>query len=399
MRKKLLAALAAVGFCAAALAGISTVIRATMPDYPASLAPVNATEKITGTWLVSQGAAQDGSLLILGSSELKTTDILTHPANFFAGSGIQVDLVGRGSCQSIIHAMLIGSQGSSLQGRKIVLITAPQSYVPEGIASDLFMANYSQEQLLNILLDDTLPDEIKTYLAGRVQALFDRYAADTGTRPQDGTAGDVLSAAWAEGRTGALELPYAALSRWMLETRDLVDARACIAENEAPELPEGRPELPEGSLDFDWDAWERAAMEQAAEMATNNSFTMQDSYYATYIGARLEQQAGQDVGLSYAQSPEYDDLRCLLELCRLRDLEVLFVHVPMHGGWYDYTGFPAEERAVYYENVRQIVSQYENVELLDLTGREYEPYFLCDTMHLGWKGWLAVDRAIVDFYQ
>ena len=71
----------------------------------------------------------------------------------------------------------------------------------------------------------------------------------------------------------------------------------------------------------------------------------------------------------------------------------------MHGGWYDYTGFPAEERAVYYENVRQIVSQYENVELLDLTGREYEPYFLCDTMHLGWKGWLAVDRAIVDFYQ
>ena len=99
-----------------------------------------------------------------------------------------------------------------------------------------------------------VPDEIKTYLAGRVQALFDRYAADTGTRPQDGTAGDVLSAAWAEGRTGALELPYAALSRWMLETRDLVDARACIAENEAPELPEGRPELPEGSLDFDWDA-------------------------------------------------------------------------------------------------------------------------------------------------
>ena len=26
------------------------------------------------------------------------------------------------------------------------------------------------------------------------------------------------------------------------------------------------------------------------------------------------------------------------------------------------------------------------------------PYFLCDTMHLGWKGWLAVDRAIVEFY-
>ena len=38
------------------------------------------------------------------------------------------------------------------------------------------------------------------------------------------------------------------------------------------------------------------------------------------------------------------------------------------------------------------------IEMLDLTGYEYEPYFMCDTMHLGWKGWLAVDRAFIDFY-
>ena len=38
------------------------------------------------------------------------------------------------------------------------------------------------------------------------------------------------------------------------------------------------------------------------------------------------------------------------------------------------------------------------VEMLDLTGREYEKYFMCDTMHLGWKGWLAVDKALIDYY-
>ena len=399
MKRKLLAALAAVALCAAALAGVAAAVRGTMPDYPAALAPVNATEKITGTWLVSQAMEQENSILVVGSSELKTTDILTHPANFFAGSDLQVDLVGRGSCQSLIHALLLGGQGEALRGKQIVLITAPQSYVPEGIASDLFMANYSQQQLLHILLDETIPDDIKTYLSTRVQDLFDRYEADTGTRPQDGTAGDLLSAAWAQGRPAVLETPYAAAAKWLLDTKDLADARACIAEIQPLEPLEGAPEPPAGSLDFDYDAWEEAAMVQAAEMVTNNDFTMQDSYYATYIGAKLDQQAGQDAALSYAQSPEYDDLRCLLDLCRLRDAEVLFVHVPMHGTWYDYTGFSAEERAVYYENVRQIVSEYDNVELLDLTGEEYEPYFLCDTMHLGWKGWLAVDRAIVDFVQ
>ncbi|MBS4989603.1 D-alanyl-lipoteichoic acid biosynthesis protein DltD [Anaerotruncus colihominis] len=38
------------------------------------------------------------------------------------------------------------------------------------------------------------------------------------------------------------------------------------------------------------------------------------------------------------------------------------------------------------------------VKLLDLTGFEYEPYFMCDTMHIGWKGWLAVDQALISYY-
>lgn len=44
-------------------------------------------------------AAQDDTLLIFGSSELRTTYIPTHPANFFADkrAGFQVDLIGRGA--------------------------------------------------------------------------------------------------------------------------------------------------------------------------------------------------------------------------------------------------------------------------------------------------------------
>ena len=108
---------------------------------------------------------------------------------------------------------------------------------------------------------------------------------------------------------------------------------------------------------------------------------------------------GKDSDLSYSVSPGYDDLRCLLDLCALWDLDVLFVHVPMHGAWNDYVGFDKEKRAEYYDAVREIVETYDGVTLLDLTAMEYEPYFLCDTMHLGWKGWLAVDRAIVEFYE
>ena len=392
MKRVIAVALLTVALCAAAVAAVPLVLEQTMPAYPSSLASDDAEEKITGMWMVAQGAKADNSLLIFGSSELKTSDIVTHPANFFAETGLQVDLVGRGSCQSIIHALAIGAQGETLQNQQIVLITAPQSYVAEGIASDLFMANYSQQQLLDILADDSIPAEIKTYLATRVQQLFDAYEADTGLTPEEGSAGDLLSAAWAAGQNPWYLEPYAALTRWLLHAKDLATSRRVVAAYEnAASAPL--------NLDFDYRQALNEAMAQAAEMVTNNDFTMQDSYYSTYIGARLDQMEGKDSNLSYSTSPEYDDLRCLLDLCKLWELEVLFVHVPMHGAWNDYTGFDADRRAEYYDAVRGIVQAYDNVTLLDLTASEYEPYFLCDTMHLGWKGWLAVDEAIVEFYE
>lgn len=394
MKKRLLA----VGGCLAAillaLAAVTCMVRWTMPDYPDAIGgEPEVLEKITGEYLVSQAAAEPDSLIIYGSSELKTTDICTHPANFFAGKrcGFQVDLVGRGSCQSLVHALSIAASGDALRGKKIVLITAPQSYVEEGIAPDLFMANFSEQQVLSMLADGTIPENIKQYLSQRVQALIAQYDEETGTALQRYTAAGLLTAAWAEGNrvSAALLKPYAAVSSWLLDTKDLVSSRRAMADY-ADTVQQARS--------VDWDAEERAAQAQAQQMVTNNDYYMQDAYYSTYIGVKLQQQAGKDADLSYAQSPEYDDLRCLLELCAVKELEVLFVHVPMHGSWNDYTGFGAEERALYYDQVREIVEEYGNVTLLDLTAYEYEPYFMCDIMHLGWKGWLEVDRAIVSFY-
>lgn len=391
--KRALTALLCTAAVLLALWGVGAAARAAARDYPDAIGlDPNVTEKITGETLLRLAAAEEDELLIFGSSELKTTDISSHPANFFADRrcGFQVDLIGRGSCQSLVHALCLAGSGEALRGRRIVLITAPQSYVPEGIAPDLFLANFSEQQLLLALADETLPVETRQYLAARVQELIERYAAETGRELQKATAAGLMSRAVARGDSLSRTLltPYAALSLRLLETRDAASAgRVMAAYGDSP-----RVERP-----VDWAAEEDAALAQAAEMCTNNAFTMTDGYYSTYIGRRLDQFAGRDASLSYAESPEYDDLRCLLDICRCKEIEALFVHVPMHGKWCDYTGFEAAERAAYYERVRQVVSGYDNVRLLDLTGFEYEPYFLCDTMHLGWKGWLAVDRAITEF--
>lgn len=397
-KKKLFLSFLCVLLCAAVvLTGVTLYVRGTMPDYPDALgSDPNVTEKITGLYLMRQAAQEPDTLLIFGSSELKTTDICSHPANFFAGKrcGFQVDLIGRGSCQSLVHALAIAADGDALNGKKVVLITSPQSYVEDGIAPDLFMANFSELQALAMLEDSTVSDEVKAYLSARIQTLIVSYNEENGASMQRYTAAGLLTGAEAGGNSlvFSLLLPYRVLSYWALDCKDRIEARTVMrdyADVAAPQNPAA----------IDWAAEEEAALAQAAEMVTNNDFSMKDDYYSTYVGRKLDQQAGKDSGLSYDVSPEYDDLRCLLEICRQKQMEVLFVHVPMNGSWSDYTGFDAERRETYYANVRAIAEEYENVTLLDLTRYEYEPYFLCDTMHLGWKGWLEVDRAIIEFYR
>ncbi len=395
-RQVLLPALALLLGAALVLLGTGAVLAGSMPPWRDSVGDVNHTEKITGTYLMEQSAAREDTLLIFGSSELRTTEISTHPANFFAGkrAGFQVDLIGRGSCQSLIHALQIAASGDSLRGEKVVLITSPQSYVPEGIAPDLFYANFSPQQYLALLRDEDLSPEVKEYLSARVAELLAAYEETEGAAPVD-PAIRVLAEAEAgsgglTGAAAALLTPYYALRGYLLGLRDMASARPLLEAGEDVQAPSPAEAI-------DWEAEEAGAVAQGEAMTSNNDFGMLDDYYTTYIGARLERQKDRDAELDYSVSREYDDLRVLFEICRQKGIEPLFIHVPLHGQWSDYTGFTVDRREAYYENVRQIAGEY-GIQMLDLTGHEYEEYFMCDTMHLGWKGWLAVDRALIDYY-
>lgn len=394
--KKLLFSAGVLLLCLALLfGGISAGMTASMPPYRDSVGNDNYTEKITGLYLVEQSAAREDNILIYGSSELRTLEIPTHPVNFFMGkrADFQVNIVGRGSCQSLIHALSIAATGDALTGKKVVLITSPQSYVAEGIAPDLFMANFSPQQYLTLLADPDLSAGVKEAISGRVRTLFARYEAlpdaevtDPAIRwlAEHESSPNALTAA----RNAALT-PYYAASRGLLSWKDRAASRMLIESVEEP-LPAAR----HLSLEE-----EEANALLAAENATdNNDFGILNDYYNTYIGNRLSRFEGRDSGLSYSVSEEYGDLRILLEVCREKGIEPLFIHVPLHGPWSDYTGFTAERRAEYYQNVRNIVAEYDNVALLDLTGYEYEEYFLCDIMHLGWRGWLEVDQALIEYY-
>ncbi|MCL2035367.1 MAG: D-alanyl-lipoteichoic acid biosynthesis protein DltD [Oscillospiraceae bacterium] len=396
MKRTLISTAALLAALASLLYAVGFAITAAAPPYRDAAGYDNYTEKMTGLYLLKQSAKRDDNLIIYGSSELRTMEVSTHPSNFFAGkrSGIQVNIIGRGSCQSLTHAMSIAASGDALRGKKVVLIASPQSFVPEGIAPDLFMANFSRQQYLEIMADADITPELKSSISSRVLELFGQYEAmpeSAGIAPdlrrlaEHGAGPTALTTV----RNAALT-PYYAFSRFLYDLKDKVTAREVILSVQSGVTAAINSPI-------DWEAEERDAIAEAEIMTDNNDFGILNDYYTTYIGTRLSRQKDMDANLDYSVSREYGDLRILFEICRQKGIDPLFIHVPLHGRWSDYTGFTENRRKAYYDHVNRIANEY-GIQTLDLTGYEYEDYFLCDIMHLGWKGWLFVDRALIEYF-
>ncbi len=124
---------------------------------------------------------------------------------------------------------------------------------------------------------------------------------------------------------------------------------------------------------------------------SNNDYGIEDSYWERNSGYNTER------GQTFDQAEsEYADLQAFLDVCADAGLEPLVVVIPLHGAWYDHEGVTQDVRDYFYQSVRSICDDA-GVAYADFSSCEYEKYFLCDTVHPGWKGWVRIEHAVYDF--
>ena len=129
----------------------------------------------------------------------------------------------------------------------------------------------------------------------------------------------------------------------------------------------------------------------------NSQFGMDDSAYKNMTKNGLEKEKGSMKKSSYSVSPEYDDFKLLLDVCKEEGIKPLILNIPVNGKWYDYCGFNKEDRKAYYNKTNEMAKSY-GFEVADFSGHEYDDYFLKDGSHLGWKRWVYVNKAIDQYY-
>lgn len=331
------------------------------------------------------------NLPIFGSSELSTDFIPTNPMNFFRDKkdGFQVNLIGRGYSQDFIHAMDFLSLGDNLEDKKAVVILSPQWFEAAGLSPSNFNMNFSELQFYSIMFNNKIEKQAKLHVASRVNYLL----KGTKDYPYD----EIYSYLYSKDNLFtesilAVLTPYYKYKYRVLQVKDKIEAYKIVKENES-----NIKTIPPKKTEINWEQETAKAESLGKSSCTNNDFGIYDDYYNTYVKPNLQKEKGISSKGSYLNSPEYDDLKFLLETAKKLNMKILFISVPVNGAWYDYTGFPESDRQQYYKKVKDLVTSY-GFQIEDYSGSEHEKYFFCDVMHLGWKGWVKIDEAIDKFY-
>ena len=154
-----------------------------------------------------------------------------------------------------------------------------------------------------------------------------------------------------------------------------------------------------GSLpeQFSYEELENIARKEGEENTTNNDLGVDNHFYNTKLKKDLKKWEGSQKNFNFLKSPEYNDLQLVLDQFAKSKVNVLFVFQPVNKKWMDYTGLSEE---MYQHTVEKIRYQLESqgfTNIADFSKNGGDPYFVKDTIHIGWLGWLAFDKVVNPF--
>ena len=327
----------------------------------------------------------DKTLVVLGSSELgKVSEHPFHIKQLFNYDDFHIMAIGGGNFQNIIQASMLGSLGNDFPKQKFILSESFIWFDQFGMNPKAFLSRVSNEHVYYTLINPKISKETKEKFMKRVLELskdnknvhetFERYKRrlvdHKGTIVDD----------W--------------LIKMDVEKFALNNKISFYFTGNVTPIPSSGPVTP----NYDWKELQNKYLNDAKVRTEGNDFGIEKRYYAAEIQNRLEKLKNSAAKYKYDISTEYDDYALVLQMAKEMGLEVEVVNFPINGKWYDYIGIGPEQRAIYSKKITEITELF-GYKIMDLTSKEYEPYYMYDTVHPGWKGWPEVAEEMLKFYQ
>ncbi|WP_159721280.1 D-alanyl-lipoteichoic acid biosynthesis protein DltD [Enterococcus sp. CSURQ0835] len=296
-------------------------------------------------------------------------------------------LMGAPGTQSLTQFMMMQSMGNGLKNKKAVFIISPQWFVKEGIKRDYFDAYYSPEQTFNWVVNLKKVTPSDQYLATRL--------LHYGIVRKDDRLERMLQAIQAGNLPQKNDLRFSQLKLNMLNREDQLFSTIGMVSRQK-QIDHATKELP---AQYDLDELNDLAAQLGEKQTGGNEFAIQNNFYKRRIAPRLDQLRDSQKGWDYRYSPEFSDFQLALNQLAKEHTECLFIIPPVNGRWATYTGISQTMLDQFAKKIKyQLKSQGFN-HVADFTNQADTNYFMADTIHMGWKGWLKADQKIAPFLQ
>ena len=272
----------------------------------------------------------------------------------------------------------------SIENKSVVYVVSPQWFTKKGYESSAFQSYFSSDQLTSFLSQQE-GDTEQAYAARRLLQLYPDVAmADILKKVSDRQALSSMERSHIEGMTSFNQKTDALFSPF---TNTLNQNYARFVAPQLERLPE----------QFSYEALEEVATADAKKATSNNDLGIDNKFYKNRLKGKIKKLKGSQKKLSYVQSPEYNDLQLVLHQFAKSHTNVIFVIPPVNEKWMDYTGLNKERYAQAVDKIRYQLESQGFTNIADFSKDGGKPYFMQDTIHLGWNGWLAFDKAVDPF--
>ena len=374
--------------------------------------------KDKGNALIAQ-STKEKNILLMGSSEL-SSPVRENISNFFPNNLHEHDItmVGHASVQNALHAINLGANYDSISDNPVMIVESLQWFMGDEIHVPGFFSNFSELQFYEFLHNDKISDENKLYLCKRYiqleyrneiklkEKLLSSFKSGFPSRlinllPNNIIESNVTnkqtlllarlysSDNFLEKTLYQLSRPYYWLRNKILCIKDKYQVYQWLKKIDKSHDKE--------NININWEQEYKLAEEEGKNACTNNNLFVYDEYYDTYLKEKWDRLHNTYSNTELMTSTEWADFEFFLKVCSELNIKPYIVIMSTNGLYYDYTGLDKVHRDELYNKIEKLSSEY-NFDVLNLKNYEYEPYFYCDVMHLGWKGWTYVTQKTIEHF-
>ena len=345
--------------------------------------------KDKGISFIKKGMELD-DLFIFGSSELGAA-VPQNPKNVFPTNELPSNgnVIGKAHCQNLIHSMNIAALGDDVKKHKLVYVVSLQWFTTEGnnfeISEDGFASNFSSIKYYMYMNNKNISRENKINVSKRVESLLKGY--------------DIKSQDYIYARLHTTDNTIKKVISLVMEPYYYLRYKALVIKDkyESIKVVQAVKDKKLETKEFNFKEEYIKAEQQGKSSITNNDFYVNDDYYNDYLKEKLKELKDSSKNVDLDKSNEIRDYKTFLNTCKEIGANPYIVIMPTNGYYYDYIGIDKKMRDKLYDYVEKTASEY-GYTALNLKEKEYDPYFMVDAMHLGWKGWLYVDEKITEHF-